>query len=186
MQRALAVFPWRASRRTPAPPSSYLLDVSFASIPPARSQTNAGKASFTPASTLRFVIPYLPRAPRPRTPPPTRMHTAPQLPSPETAPPPRAGGLASHARRRRSALRPRRRRPQPSGGLHARRSHPATHTGCLASPKHTGCPFLHAAPPQTLDLEHRRSPLLYVLYSTPTRPFSPPPLQHSTLPKPWT
>ena len=48
-------------------------------------------------------------------PPPTRA----PLPSPETAPSPE-GGLASP-----HALRPRRHRPQPSSGLHARRSHPA-------------------------------------------------------------
>ena len=140
--------------------SPYLLNVCL--LLSARSQTRRWQvvlharvhpSLFLPVNSPRTASahPHRVRAP----PPPTRMHTAPQLPSPETAPPPRAGGLASHARRRRSALRPRRRRPQPSGGLHARRSHPATHTGCLASPKHTGCPFLHAAPPQTLDLDYR-------------------------------
>ena len=91
------------------------------------------------------------------------------------------------------ALRPRRSTPAaPPPPATERRAPrpplaPRPHTR-VASPRPSAraCPFLHAAPPQTLDLEHRRSPLLYVLYSTPTRPFSPPPLQHSTLPKPWT
>ena len=53
-------------------------------------------------------------------PPPTRA----PLPSPETAPSPE-GGLASPR-----ALRPRRRCPQPSGGLHARATrNPPTRTG---------------------------------------------------------
>ena len=46
---------------------------------PPRLTLNTGKVSFTPASTLRFVLPYLPGS-SPRTasahPPPTRMHTA--------------------------------------------------------------------------------------------------------------
>lgn len=91
------------------------------------------------------------------------------------------------------ALRPRRSTPAaPPPPATERRAPrpplaPRPHTR-VASPRPSAraCPFLHAAPPQTLDLEHRRSPLLHVLYSTPTRPFSPPPLQHSTLPKPWT
>ena len=70
-------------RRTPADPisSPNLLDVSFAFAPVCLSPLpNAGKAFFTPASTLPSLFPtYLStaRAPRPRNPPPTRMHTAP-------------------------------------------------------------------------------------------------------------
>ena len=62
-----------------SPPN--LLDVSFAFAPVCLLATpNAGKAFFTPASTLPSLFhTYLStaRAPRPRNPPPTRMHTAP-------------------------------------------------------------------------------------------------------------
>ena len=57
-----------------------LLDVSFAFAPAPLATPNAGKAFFTPASTLPSLFhTYLStaRAPRPRNPPPTRMHTAP-------------------------------------------------------------------------------------------------------------
>ena len=67
----------------------------------------------------------IPRTPHLRTPRP-RVHRSPQPAphSPETAPSPE-GGLASPR-----ALRPRRRRPQPSGGLHARATrNPPTRTG---------------------------------------------------------
>ena len=70
---------------------------------------NAGNVSFTSAPPALYPCVSIPRTPRPRTPRP-RVHRSPAAPSPDASP---------------HALRPRRHRPQPSSGLHARRSHPA-------------------------------------------------------------
>ena len=181
--RARAGLPRRPSARVcpslhAAPPTRSLpnlLDVSFAFAPVCLSPlpTLARRSSRPRPPFLRYFIPTCQQpAHRVRaTPRPHACTPLPSFPSPETAP--QYSGRAAAARNRAAGSTPAARTPP-------------THTGCLASPSARACPFLHAAPPQTLDLEHRRSPLLYVLYSTPTRPFSPPPLQHSTLPKPWT
>ena len=68
---------------------------------------NAGNVSFTSAPPALYPCVSIPRTPRPRTPRP-RVHRSPAAPSPDASP---------------HALRPRRHRPQPSSGLHARRSH---------------------------------------------------------------
>ena len=70
---------------TPHPRRPYLLSQPLRCVlclraSPPLATPNAGKAFFTPASTLPSLFPtYLStaRAPRPRNPPPTRMHTAP-------------------------------------------------------------------------------------------------------------
>ena len=93
-------------RRRPRP-TSHLNRVSFRSSHRARRESHPMRSSASDVSCTSATPAHACTAPQP------------QLPSPETAPPPE-GGLASPR-----ALRPRRRRPQPSGGLHARRSHPA-------------------------------------------------------------
>jgi hypothetical protein len=91
-------------RRAPNPPAMY-------AKPP-----NAAWQCHGPLRPRRqpYIRVSIPRTPDLRTPRP-RVHRSPQPAphSPETAPSPE-GGLASPR-----ALRPRRRRPQPSGGLHA-------------------------------------------------------------------
>lgn len=145
---SLHVTPPLTPQPTPSPPGAALPNPSsppfgwvllpLPQTPPLLPPTptpHASDVSFTPTPTLwpypSFISWPAHRRVRPRT-SRTRIHTAPQLSSSpaltQTAPPPQgAGGLASRARRRRRALRGRAAAAhnQPSGGLHARRSHPA-------------------------------------------------------------
>ena len=115
-----------SANAAPQPPTN-LADVSFASFPPPDPPDISRHWQRCPSrprpSILRYSLPTCQQpAHRVRAPaPPTRMHTAPQLPSPETAPPPHAG---------RSRLA----RPTPPQRTPAAPPPPAT------------CPFLHAKP----------------------------------------